>query len=208
MSEFEEWCKSQDIKLCSCRINHDRLTEALFLQKQEFRFIELNYRPEFHNLQAQKLPDDLLAVEVAQEQDHEHLGQMAGEVFAHGRFHQDLSLGAAVGNRRYKTWLLNSFSKPSQDIYKCMMGNEIVGFFVVEYPQDKCCHWSLIGLASGKEGRGLGTRVWNTMMRFHQNQGIETITTSISSHNAAVFNLYVKLGFRFPIPQTTFHWHQ
>ena len=205
-SEFRNWCELKKITLCNCRIKHDQLIESFFLQDHGFRFVELNYLPEFHRLQTQRLSDESIKVEVALEEDKEQLAHMAGEIFGHGRFHQDVSLGPLIGNERYKTWLLNSFSRPSQTVYKCLLEGDIVGFFVVEYRRQKSCYWSLTGLAPGNQGRGLGTRVWKAMMLFHQNEGMESILTSISSHNAAVFNLYVKLGFRFPLPQTTFHW--
>ena len=145
-------------------------------------------------------------IEPAKAEDQELLAQMAGRIFKHGRFHQDPALGSEVGNERYKIWLLNSFSYPGQSIFKCIDNDEIVGFFVVEYPGESRCHWSLIGLAPGLSGRGMGARVWQAMMRFHQDEGMKSIVTSISSHNTAMFNLYVKLGFRFPLPKVTFHW--
>jgi len=205
-AHFEKWCELQNIELCSCRLNHDRLVESLFLQEHGFRFIEINYRPEFHGLQQQRFSDESVEIEVAKADDQVCLAQMAAEIFKHGRFHQDISLGSTIGNERYKTWLINSFSHPSQVVYKCLIGREIAGFFVTEYSANKQCNWILIGLAPGFQGRGFGTRVWKAMMRFHQAEGMESIVTSITSHNTAVFNLYVKLGFRFPAPQVTFHW--
>jgi len=205
-SFFTDWCDSQKIQFCSCRIRHDQLTESFFLQQHCFRFVEINYSPELRDLDQLKLPSDPIVVELAHAEDQESLGQMAGRIFEHGRFHQDPTLGPEIGNERYKIWLLNSFSNPDQSVFKCIDGDEIVGFFVVEYPGKSRCHWSLIGLAPGLGGRGMGTRVWQAMMRFHQDEGMNSIVTSISSHNPAVFNLYIKLGFRFPLPRVTFHW--
>ena len=82
----------------------------------------------------------------------------------------------------------------------------VVAFFVVEYPEQGHCFWSLVGLAPGLQGQGLGKRVWRTMLGWHKKNGIDTISTSISSHNSTVLNLYISLGFRFPAPHMTFHW--
>jgi RimJ/RimL family protein N-acetyltransferase len=205
-SKFSDWCESQSIELCSCRINHDRLIESNFLQENGFRFIELNYRPELLMLQKLLFSSDPIKIEVALHADQDELAQMAGKIFQHGRFHQDPSIGSEIGNKRYETWLRNSFSNPTQSVYKCLIDEQIVAFFVVEYSKNKHVHWSLIGLAPGHEGRGIGTRVWQAMMQFHKNEGMASIGTSISSHNIAVLNLYVKLGFRFPLPQASFHW--
>jgi RimJ/RimL family protein N-acetyltransferase len=202
---FTTWCSEHAIKFTNCRIVHDQVVESMFLQAQGFRFIELNYRPRMNKLQVLELPDDEIVTEQAADADRVLLAEMAGSVFQHGRFHQDPQMGLALGNRRYKTWLLNAFESPHQQVLKCLLDHEIVAFFVVEYPEQGHCFWSLTGLAPGMQGKGLGKRVWRTMMRKHQQEGIETITTSISSHNTAVLNLYASLAFRFPTPYATFH---
>ena len=207
-ARFEEWRELQNIELCSCRIGHDHLAESLFLQEHGFRFIELNYHPEFRKLQQKKLSGESIEIKIANEDDRDKLAHIAANTFEHGRFHQDISLGPSIGNERYKIWLINSFSHPSQFVYKCMMNGDIVGFFVTEYSDNKQCNWVLVGLAPGLQGRGIGIRVWQAMMCFHQAEGMNSIATSISSHNTAVLNLYVKLGFRFPRPYVTFHWHR
>jgi ribosomal protein S18 acetylase RimI-like enzyme len=205
---FRDWLETEQIALCSCRVPHEQATESRFLQRQGFRFIELNYRPVLQNVQGRRFSTDGIEVLRAAPEDEDELAQMAARTFRHGRFHQDPTLGAEIGNRRYETWLRNSFRLASQTTYKIVLDGLAVGFFVVEYPEEKRCFWSLIGLAPALEGKGLGTRVWNTMASFHQQEGMESIETSISSHNTAVFNLYVKLGYRFPMPQATFHWHR
>jgi len=203
---FSTWCDKHAITLCNCRIAHNQIVESMFLQAQGFRFIELNYQPQMNKLQELELPNDEIIIEPAADADRMILAEMAGSVFQHGRFHQDPRLGATLGNRRYRTWLLNAFELPHQKVLKCLLGGVIIAFFVVEYPEQGHCFWSLNGLAPGMQGKGLGKRVWRTMMRKHQQEGIETITTSISSHNIAVLNLYASLAFRFPVPYATFHW--
>ena len=204
--KFTAWCSDHAITFTNCCIVHDQVVESMFLQALGFRFIELNYRPRMSKLQELELPDDEIIIEQAAGADRMLLAEMASSVFQHGRFHQDPWLGAALGNRRYKAWLLNAFDLPHQEVFKCLLDHEIIAFFVVEYPKQDHCFWSLNGLAPEVQGRGLGKRVWRTMMRKHQQEGIETITTSISSHNITVLNLYVSLAFRFPVPYATFHW--
>jgi len=204
---FTDWRKHEGIRLCSCRVPHDHLPETTFLQRQGFHFIELNYHPELLGLQQLEFPANEILIEPAEEKDIDELVGMASRVFEHGRFHQDLQLGAEVGNRRYGIWMRNAFSHAEQTVLKCVEQGRTVGFFVVEYPAEFKAYWSLIGLAPGMGGRGLGTRVWQTMMRYHRAEGMDAIQTSISSHNIPILNLYAKLGFRFPQPDVTFHRH-
>lgn len=203
---FASWCRKNDIRLCSCRIPHSHLRESELLQAFGFRFIELNYAPEFIGLSEFHSLENTLKIVPATPGDQQALTEMASEVFQHGRFHQDPRLGSKLGDKRYGIWMQNSFSRHQQYVFKCMDQNKIVAFFVVEYPASDQCHWSLIGLAPEMAGMGLGTRAWTCMLGFNQSQGMKKITTSISSHNTAVLNLYVKLGFRFPEPNVTFHW--
>ena len=57
------------------------------------------------------------------------------------------------------------------------------------------------------EGGGWGTRVIPAMLRWHRDEGKVRVETSICSHNIPVFNLYVKLRWRFPAPHVSFHRH-
>ena len=65
-----------------------------------------------------------------------------------------------------------------------------------------------VGMAPDFSGRGRAERVWQSLLRWHQEKRIHVISTGISSHNTCVFNLYAALEFRFPTPRTTFHWMQ
>ncbi len=205
-SAFTGWCEDHKITLCNCRLPQERLTEAMFLEERGFRFIELNYHPRLTGLRSMELGEDDLTVEVASDGDREPLADMAGRIFRHGRFHQDPRVGPVLGNRRYRVWMVNAFDRPQQTVLKCSRGGEIVGFFVVEHPEPDHCFWSLNGLAPGLQGQGLGKRVWKALLRWHQGEGVDTVTTSISSHNIEAFNLYVSLGFRFAEPAMTMHW--
>lgn len=203
---FMHWCDHHVIELCACRVAADRLAESMFLEDHGFRCVELNYLPRLDNLQERRFDTGDIQIAPAAEGDRELLANMAAEVLRHGRFHQDPRIDPSLGDRRYRVWMTNAFTRPQQTVLKCLLDGAIVGFFVIEFPEPKHCFWSLIGLAPGLQGRGLGKRVWNAMLGQHREQGIDTVSTSISSHNVAVFNLYVALGFRFPAPSMTLQW--
>jgi ribosomal protein S18 acetylase RimI-like enzyme len=204
--QFAAWCEQQRIALCACRVPADRIVDSMFLEERGFRFIELNYTPRFEGLQVLKLAEDSIRVEPAALHDRDALASMAAHVFKHGRFHQDPRIDPRLGDRRYRIWMENAFERPSQTVLKCVEGDQVVGFFVIEQRDPGHVFWSLIGLAPGLGGRGLGKRVWKSVLRKHQADGVDVVSTSISSHNAPVFNLYVSLGFRFPTPTITLQW--
>lgn len=203
---FTDWCEREHIYLCSCRLGHDRIVETLFLEQQGFRLIELNYRPQLAGLQGLSLKNDEFEIVRAEHTDKHLLADIAVSIFQHGRFHQDPRIGPELGNKRYRAWMLNAFELPHQQVYKCMHDDNIAAFFVAEQPEQKHCFWSLVGMAPAYQGKGLAKSIWRHMLAMHQTEGIDTVSTSITSHNVPVFNLYVALGFRFPAPQSTFHW--
>lgn len=203
---FSDWCLQQRIDLCSCRLPAEQLADSMFLEDRGFRFIELNYLPRLADLQNRQFDASGVQIMPAEQHDSVVLAGMAAQVLCHGRFHQDPRIDPALGDRRYQAWMTNAFARPQQQVLKCLLDGAIVGFFVVEFPEPRHCFWSLIGLAPGLQGKGLGKRVWNAMLAHHREQGIDVVGTSISSHNIAVFNLYVALGFRFPPPTMTLQW--
>lgn len=203
---FLEWCAEARVALCASRVPSERLTDSMFLEEHGFRFIELNYQPQLTGLQATSFGTDEIRILPAEHDDREPLKSLATEIFRHGRFHQDPRIGPALGDRRYGVWLDNAFDQPHQRVIKCLLEERLAGFFVVETPAPNQVHWSLNGLATGLHGRGLGKRVWRAMLEWHRSHGVDAVTTSISSHNVAAFNLYTALGFRFPSPALTLHW--
>jgi ribosomal protein S18 acetylase RimI-like enzyme len=202
---FRDWCMRSSISLVSCRLRQDELAECGFLESRGFRFIELNYRPTLSRLNG-FADDPEIDIRQAEPEDETQIAAFAGEIFDTGRLHVDPQVGPEIGNRRYRAWAANAFRHPGQQVMKCCMDGRTVAFMVVEQTSPTNRFWSLVGLAPGLQGQGLGRRVWRAMLGFHRGEGVTEVSTSISSHNVAVQNLYVSLGFRFPAPSITLHW--
>jgi ribosomal protein S18 acetylase RimI-like enzyme len=64
----------------------------------------------------------------------------------------------------------------------------------------------LTAVAPGAQGKGVGRRIWRSVLMLHKAQGIETVETCVSGHNDRVLNLYATLGFRVSGAEMTFHW--
>ena len=206
LQRFFDWCARRQVSLCSCRLPQTQRNEAMLLENGGFRWIELNFHPELNDLQERNLRNGDIRVAEAEIGDRNLLGEMAADAFDFGRFHQDPRLGPAIGKRRYRHWLENAFEAHHQHVLKCIFNGETIGFFVIERPNGQEIFWSLIGLGRSWWGRGLGRRAWEAVLLHHQQHGVRRIATSISSHNVPAFNLYVRLGWRFPPPLLTFHW--
>lgn len=202
---FRAWCRRRGIALVACRLDHARLDALAFLEGQGFRFIELNYRP-YRTALADFAPDPAVSLQAAAPQDRAALAAIAGRIFAAGRLQVDPMIDSRIGDRRYAMWASNAFDNPDQSVVKCLLDGELVAFMVIEAPSPAERFWSLVGLVPAFAGRGIGRRIWQHVLACHHREGVDRVTTSISSHNTAVHNLYVALGFRFPAPLATLHW--
>lgn len=204
-AEFRAWCARHRVLLVNCRLDHERIAECGFLEARGFRFVELNYRPVLRDLSG-FTPDPGLAIRDATPDDEAEIVAMASQIFDAGRLHADPEVGREIGDRRYAAWAANAFQNSEQQVLVCLQGNRIAAFMVTEAPSPTARFWSLVGLAPGLRGQGLGRRIWRTVLAGLAAEGVTEVSTSISSHNTAAHNLYVSLGFRFPVPAITLHW--
>ena len=124
---FRDWCYRNLTKLVCCRLPQDQLTECGFLEKQGFRFIELNYRPVLSGLGGFS-EDPEITVCSALPEDAKEISGFAAQIFTTGRLHVDPLVGAEIGNRRYGAWAENAFHHPDQRVLKCQMGAARVPF--------------------------------------------------------------------------------
>lgn len=204
---FKFWIIENKIGFVSCRLGNALLTESIFLESNDFRFIEMVLHPylditgsnEFYH-------SDILEIEMAKESDIQELQFIAENVFFNERFHVDPRLGSQYGNHRYGQWVANALCHPTQVLLKVSEKDKIIGFFIVENREINHVYWHLTAISTEYQGRGYGHRVWKSMMCYHADNSIESISTTISARNNRVLNLYSKLQFNFKPAEMTFHW--
>lgn len=207
LKDFEHAREQAGVGLVSCRLDHARLSESMFLEQHGFCFIEMLYHPELALESAKRIESgSRLTVRQALEADLPAVIDMAGSAFVNERFHVDPRLGPKLGNKRYQNWVKSSFSHPAQRLYVLSDKGKPVAFFVTEMQADGVCYWHLNAVAPDAQGQGYGRRAWQTMIKHAADAGARQICTSIVARNHRVLNLYARLGFRFPAPQMTFHW--
>lgn len=203
---FQDWLDVERVGIVSCRLAHDRLREAMFLEANGFRFVEMVLHPRLDRLrQLSFLPDDL-RIAPATEADLGELQDIAERAFTHERYQMDPRLDPRLGGQRYGRWIHNSLHHPVQRLLKVLDGERLVGLFIVEKRADLSAYWHLTAIAPQWQGRGYGRRVWRAMLHRHHTEGCDAVTTTISARNTPVLNLYAELNFRFLPPEMTFHW--
>lgn len=196
--------------LITCKLPHTAFAESLLLQALNFKFIEMSLHPFKDKLLHRKIVDSSsIKIKKANNSEINELSKIAETAFSHERFHADSRIPDELGQKRYKNWVLNCKSHPTQEILQLCHKDVPVGFFIIEEKNinnRKIAYWHLTAISSQFHGQGLGTKCWNAMLNYHQSNLVNEISTRISTRNTRVLNLYSKLNFRFRNPEMSFHW--
>jgi len=204
--QYQSWVSDNQIGIVSCRLSEDRLHESMLLEKNGFRFVEMVLHPQLTKLQRQIIDEDDLQILPVIEADLEELRAIAECSFTNERYHVDPRIDSRLADVRYGRWVSNSLKHGMQRLLKILEGDRLIGFFLIEATTNKSIYWHLTAVAPQWQGRGYGKRIWRAMLRQHQIEGFDTVTTTISARNIRVLNLYARLGFQFLPLEMTFHW--
>lgn len=204
---FNIWVRENSFEIVSCRLSHQQINASMFLERNNFRFVEMVLHPIAIGLQTYPAIDTEMVVEQVCEAELPSVVSMAERSFGYERYHVDPRLDPELANIRYGRWISNSFYDSKQVLLKVrLLGGRIVAFFVVENKDDRSVYWHLTAVNPDFQGKKLGYHIWMTMINYHKVAGIDSIRTTISARNSPVLNLYSKLNFRFASPEMTFHW--
>ena len=208
VAEFDAWLTDHDVQLVSCRLPSLKLRESMLLESVGFRFVEMVFSPVLAPLPVDD--DGLVGIIISgpEQSDQAELERIAASVFTTGRHLLDWRLDPDASHRRYRQWLRGALADEHQEVLKAEMDGATVGFFIAETRPDFEVYWHLTAVAPEWQGRGVGKRLWRTMIARHRAAGAQRIATTISAHNIPVLNLYAGLGFRFASPRATFHWQR
>lgn len=205
-AEYQKWVRSQSIQLVSCRLPHERLESSMFLERHDFRFVEMVLHPTLRELQSLPEVETSLDVEPVLESELAQVVAMAERAFGWERYHVDPRMDSRLADQRYGRWVRNSFRDPRQQLLKIVLGSDIAGFFVIENQEDGTVYWHLTALEPELKGKKIGVQVWRSMIAHSRKAGMDRILTTIAARNTPVLNLYSKLNFRFAPPEMTLHW--
>ncbi len=205
--QFKIWISDNSIQIVSSRLSHEQIDVSMFLERNNFRFVEMVLHPLAKDLQNFPVTHTDMFVEPVIQSELLSVISMAERSFSFERYHIDPRIDSQLANLRYGRWIRNSFYDSKQELLKVMLSDgHIVAFFVVENRNDSSVYWHLTAVNPDYQGKKLGYNIWMTMINYHKTIGMDSIFTTISARNTPVLNLYSKLNFRFTPPEMTFHW--
>ena len=174
----------------------DPLADKRLLHEHGFYYCDTLIEPYCNTirLRAVRHPDATIAKEV----DTERILAICHSAFSHGRFHRDFNLNRAAADLRYVNWLKQMLE--TNQVYGLYWQGELAGF--IGYSDNNLL---LHAVAEKYRGKGLSKYWWSAVcIELLANEN-ETVKSSISAANLAVFQLYASLGFSFKNPQDVYH---
>lgn len=190
------------LKLAMCTPGHytlriDPLKEKRWLHEYGFYYCDTLIEP--YCSQSSFVPYDSFEVDLTLgEFDLDSLMSICHGAFSHGRFHRDFNLSKIQADQRYDNWLLQLHN--AGKVHGIFFRNELTGFIAVD--NNKLV---LHAIAERLRGRGLAKYLWTPVCKMLFEAGHSEITSSVSSTNLAIVNLYSRLGFGFRDPVDIYH---
>ena len=185
----------------TCDVGHytaklDPVSVKSILHEHDFYYcdtlIEPYCRPDMFR------PSECPDVDIAYNCSLEDLLKVSSGAYRHGRFHRDFNISSQQADVRYDNWL--------RDLHRA--GN-CLGLL---YQNDLAAYFGLAGskvvlhaVAEKFRGKGLAKLLWSAAYTKLFSQGYAEVTSSVSTPNLAVVNLYASLGFRFRNPVDIYH---
>ncbi len=206
LGDVLDWADGAAAGFMACRLDHRALRGSMALESIGFRYVETILRPVMSLASPIDMAGPPVEVAPARASDLPALEAIAERAFTSGRFSMDWRLPGRVNGERYAAWVHSSLANEAHRVHVARQDGVIVGVFVTQGRPDGTVYWHLTAIDPAHQGRGLGKRLWRSMLRLHREEGVRSIETRISSHNTAVLNLYAGLGCRFLDAEMTFHW--
>lgn len=137
-------------------------------------------------------------VTIVREYRLDDLLELSRGAYRHGRFHRDFNIQEIKADLRYDNWIRNLHA--SGNYFGLLYQKELAAYFGV------CGNKVVLHAVSERfRGKGLAKYLWSTGYQSLFDQGFSEVTSSVSTPNLAVVNLYASIGFRFRNPVDAYH---
>ena len=150
---------------------------------------------------AAKMPDD---VRIARIEDIDEAAAIGQADFVYDRYHADPQVPPAIADKIKELWVRNGIADRSDAALVAVDGGEVVGFNLCMRRGDDAVI-DLIGVASGRQGKGLGRKlVDGALAHYAGRANVMWVGTQDTNH--ASLALYRAAGFTPQYESDTWHW--
>jgi ribosomal protein S18 acetylase RimI-like enzyme len=200
------WARENRVEMIGSRVPAERKSVLGELVSAGFRFVELQLRATLPRLRVAGLREPRLTVRPAVAADAPRLFEIATSAFTHGRYHSDPLFPRALADLRYRAWIEDALSSPSEVTSVFVVGalGEPAGFLHA-HREGRLADLRLVAVDPERPGIA-GPELFVGSLRALASAGAEEATARLSAANTAAVNLYAGLGFRFHEAEVVLHW--
>lgn len=196
----------EGVEFCYTRVSSSDFKLRKLLQENGFYFAEVSQTISKNKIQKFdpiKLPK-LKLKEANIDTDLTLIQDIAKDSFDFSRFHEDYNIPKEKSSFRYQNWISDLF-RQNVIIHTALVGKKVVGLNIQKI--DKNNNTADLILCGCKKGAELYvTSLWNEILKFNKEEGINKISTLISASNVNMANVYSFFGFK--INETLFGFHK
>jgi dTDP-4-amino-4,6-dideoxy-D-galactose acyltransferase len=203
--EIDAWCGLHRIDcLYFLASSSDRCTAKL-AEENMFRFVDVKTTLD---LQVEKFrggnPQGSV-IRTAAENDISALRALARSGHRDSRFYYDGNFPEALCDELYATWIEKSCRGWARNVFVAEEGGAIEGYLTCHLSSSECGQIGLVGVAEKAQGKGIGTQLVSSAVRWFSQQGTNNISVVTQGRNVRAQRLYQKCGFATRSVELWFH---
>ncbi|WP_188074705.1 GNAT family N-acetyltransferase [Planococcus sp. ANT_H30] len=132
--------------------------------------------------------------------------KIAENSFNFSRFYNDPFLNIQLSKQLYSNWINNSFSKKEKYFIVAEVNEEILGYLLFSFNKSDALTIELISLDKTAQGKGIGTKLLDSLVYFAGNNNIHKIKVGTQIDNLQAINFYMKKGFSLSSKSSIYHF--
>lgn len=209
LSRLLPWLREHDTRFTSARVPALDIAVVHAIQAGGFAFIEAWVF--LHQLAAGAPDRATCALRRAQPEDEPAMLEWVKSAYDTQRFHADPRIDSVKADSLYARWIATSFRDPAMTTLVHEREGRPVAFMTY-YQSDLSATmgrtfamWKMTLIDPLMRGQNIGTRFFQSLVRYHFEEGLDVVDSGVSMRNAASINLHIKCGFRISSTLITFH---
>ena len=194
LKETLSWCRANHIDCLYFLADSDDARTCRLAERNGF--FQTDVRMTFERALSE---NDLIsspreAVRLAREEDFSALRAIARAGHRDTRFYFDEHFERTKCDLLYETWIANSFNGFAQAVLVAEVDGKAVGYITCHLRGQEA-KIGIVGVATGRQGAGLGTKLVQHFLSWSVRQGARRATVVTQGRNVAAQRLYQRNGF-------------
>ena len=209
LSALLPWLRAHDTRFTSTRVPALDIAVVHAIQAGGFAFIEAWA---FLHQPTAAAPDRApCELRRARPEDEPAMLESAKSAYDTQRFHADPRIDPAKADSLYARWIATSFRDPAMTTLVHEHEGRPVAFMTYHQSDLSAtvgrtfAMWKMTLIDPIMRGQNLGTRFFQSLVRYHLEEGLDVVDSGVSMRNGASINLHIKCGFRISSTLITFH---